>query len=179
MSRKQPIIVFAIKIPIFITYDDEWHLEQYKSYESRQSVLSPLATETQELADASYITVMLQHDVQRITGSSLSITLLTDQKLLLDVISKGSKTPVYRLMIDVRASRDAYDQEVWSHLGWILQKFNLSDALMKVENREMMKSFTEKDGITVKSNNTSLEPYNSHKSYSERDSSTTYVIRAI
>lgn len=67
--------------------------------------------------------------------------MLTDSKSLFDVISKGSDTCEKRLMIDIAATRQAYDQENINELGWIRRDFNIADALTKIAINEIMKKF--------------------------------------
>lgn len=50
-------------------------------------------------------------------------------------------------MIDVRATREAYDTEVIDNLVWIRRVFNLADPLTKLDNRDMMKMFMESGQI--------------------------------
>lgn len=104
---------------VFLIDGTECHLLQYKFYKSRRTVSSPLAAEIHALADAADISILVQHDLERLHKRCVSITLLTDSKSLFGIISKETLTLEKRLMIYVRSTREAYDREVVEHFGWI------------------------------------------------------------
>lgn len=86
---------------IFLTDNTNWHLLDYKSYKYRSVVRSPLAAETLALADSSDSAILIRHDLEKVLGRRVSITLLTDAKYLFDVISKRTCTSEKGLMIDI------------------------------------------------------------------------------
>lgn len=81
--------------------------------------ISPLAAEKHALADAAEMEILVQHDLYSIYGTTIPINLLTDANSLSDVLAKGSATTEKRLMIDVSATRQAYDDEDINGLIWI------------------------------------------------------------
>lgn len=97
---------------VFLTDDIHWHLLQFKSYKSRRVVRSPLVAETHALADAADMSIVIHHDLFHIHRRMIPITLLTDTKSLFDVLAKGSMTTEKRLMIDVRATWQAYNDYI-------------------------------------------------------------------
>lgn len=50
-------------------------------------------------------------------------------------------------MIDIQATREAYDNDVISELGWIRWEHNLADALTKTQINEAMRRFMETDKV--------------------------------
>lgn len=85
---------------IFLTDNTGWNILHYKSYKLPTVVRSPLAAETHALADPADCSFSLvQHDLEKILGKRIKITLLTDANSLFDVIAKGSATSEKRLMI--------------------------------------------------------------------------------
>lgn len=88
--------------------------------------------ETHALADAADMAILLQHDLYDFHGKRIPITLLTDSKSMFDLIAKGSMKTEKRLMIDVKATRQAYDEEVVNSIGWIRREGNLSESLTKI-----------------------------------------------
>ena len=100
-----------------------------------------MAAETHVLADATDMAILVEHDLQMILGKKLAITLLTDSKSLFDVLSKGTTTTEKRLMIDIEATRQAYDEEVINNLGWIRREYNIADSLTKIQINSIMKKF--------------------------------------
>lgn len=126
---------------IFITGGGNFHLILYKSYNSRRIIRSPLAADTHFLADYADAAILLHQYIQRITGNQLPGTLLTDFKSIFYVISKGSTALENILMIDLRATNEAYDGETLDNLGWIRFEYNIAYTLTKVANSELMKHF--------------------------------------
>lgn len=126
---------------VFVTDGCEWHLLQYKSNKSRRVVRSPLAAEVHALAEAADTAIMTQHDLRYLLGRKLRIRLLTDSKSLFDVLSKGSSMSEKRLMIDIKATKDAYDNDVINELGCIRRDHNLADAMTKNHVNGAMRRF--------------------------------------
>lgn len=85
----------------------------------------------------------MQHDLNELLGVVLPIELLTDAHSLFEVISKGTTTLEKRLMIDIRAMREAFDDRTIKFLGRIDRKYNIGDPLTKFDSNSMMKSFME------------------------------------
>lgn len=104
----------------------------YSSYKSKRIVRSVLGGETYAFADGFDFGFTLRHDLQRITGRKIPITMLTDSQSLFNVIVKASSTTERRLMIDIRATREAYMRGEISDVGWILSTDNIADAFTKL-----------------------------------------------
>ena len=50
-------------------------------------------------------------------------------------------------MIDVRWTREAYDQETIEHLGWKRRDQNIADPMTKLEISALMKHFKQYDTL--------------------------------
>lgn len=46
-----------------------------------------------------------------------------------------------RSMIDIKATREANDQDIINELEWIRRQYNISEALTKIQTNEAMKNF--------------------------------------
>ena len=51
---------------------------------------------------------------------------------LFEVIVNASTTTEKRLMIDIRAAREAYEKHEIEHLGWVKSERNIADGLTKL-----------------------------------------------
>lgn len=112
-----------------------------QKYQVQASCKPPLAPEVHALAEAADAAIMAQYDLVRLLGRKVKIRLLTDSKSLFDVLAKGSTMTEKRLMIDIQATHEAYDEDVISELGWIRREHNLADALTKLQINDAMRSF--------------------------------------
>jgi len=74
---------------------------------------------------------MLKHDLECIYKQSIPMTLLSDSKQMFDVITKASHTTERRLMIDIAASREAYNRGEISNVGLVLSENSIADGLTK------------------------------------------------
>jgi hypothetical protein len=61
----------------------------------------------------------------------IPMSMLTDSKVLFEVLVKTSSTQERRLMIDVAAAKQAYDRKDISDIGFIRSMHNLADGLTK------------------------------------------------
>ena len=68
----------------------------------------------------------------------IPLTILTDSKSLFDVITKSSTTSERRLMIDITAVRNAYNDQELSDVGFIRTKYNPADAFTKLGSCEAL-----------------------------------------
>ncbi len=57
--------------------------------------------------------------------------MFTDSKHLFDVITTGSYTTEKRLMVEIKATREAYNKNEISNVGWVPGTFNPADELTK------------------------------------------------
>lgn len=107
---------------------------QYSSHKSCRFTRSSLAGENIALADAFNQVYILKHDLQRILGKQVPILMLTDSKLLFDVITGNRYTTEARLMVDIAAVREAYNQRIITNIALIDRHYNLADSFTKIEH---------------------------------------------
>lgn len=89
------------------------------------------------------MTILIQEDIKRLTGRVLEITLLTDRKSLFEVLTKGSVTLEKRFMINIRATRNTYVQDIIGQLGWVWRGHNLADPITKIVVSQILRDFME------------------------------------
>lgn len=106
---------------ILFPMDDTNHgsIIQFSSHKARRVTRSSFAGETIALADAFDNVFLLQHDLQRILGKPVPILVMTDSKLLFDVITGNRTTSEARQMVDVAAVREAYNQQIIPNVALI------------------------------------------------------------
>lgn len=105
---------------------------QFSSHKSRRVVRSSGAGETIALADAFDQAFILRHDLQRILGKEIPLLMLTDSKVLFDVITGNRYTTEARLMVDIAAVRETYNNRIISNIGLIRRDYNPADGLTKI-----------------------------------------------
>lgn len=84
------------------------------------------------LADGFDIAYSLKHDLQKLMGKRVPITLFTDSLSLFDTITKATTTLEKRLMIDVENVKETYVKHELEKLGYVRSQHNPSDAFTKV-----------------------------------------------
>lgn len=125
------------------------NLLHFSSYKSKRIVRSVLGGETYAFADGFDAAYMLRYDLERMLMRRIPMTMLTDSESLFRVIIKASVTTEKRLMIDVRAAREAYQRGDISNVGWIRSAHNLADGLTKFEKNKLMVEFLESGRVTT------------------------------
>lgn len=118
----------------------------YSSHKSRRVVRSVMGGEVYAFADGFDFGITIRHDLQRIIGKKLSLSIFTDSKCLFDVITKHTTTTEKRLMIDIKAVREAYERMEISDVGWIRSKDNPADALTKLTENAVLETII-RDGF--------------------------------
>lgn len=89
---------------------------QFGSHKARRITPSSLAGETLALSNAFHHAYLLKHDLQGILVIQIPILILTDSKLLSDVITGNQCTAEARLMMDIASFREAYNQRTISNI---------------------------------------------------------------
>ena len=74
----------------------------------------------------------INRTLERIYGQRVPIKMLTDLKQMFDVITKASQTTEKRLLIDIAATREAYNLHEISNVGLVLLGENIADGLIKI-----------------------------------------------
>ena len=96
-------------------------------------VRSVLGAETFALANTCDTAIVLQHDLKKILKKTLKIKTLTDSEALFNVMIKNANTTEKRLMIDIKAAREAFNDGIIEHIVWIRRQFNLADSVTKAQ----------------------------------------------
>ena len=103
----------------------------FKSYKSRRVTRSVLSAEVIAFAglfdDAMAIRSQMEHALQQ----TVPMRLMTDLKSLFDIISKESRTSEKRIMLDIDATRQAYQRQEITNIGFVRSEHNLADGLTK------------------------------------------------
>ena len=104
----------------------------FSSHKSRRVTRSSMAAETLAFVDGFDNAFILRHDLQRMLGKGVPLLMLTDAKALFDVIIGSKYTPEKRLMVDLAAIREAYNERTISNIGLIRSEHNPADGLTKI-----------------------------------------------
>ena len=126
------------------------HVLDFGSKKSRRVVRSVLGGEVYAFAEAFDRAYMLRHDLQRILNQPIPLWMLTDSKQMFDVITKASQTTERRLMIDIVATREAYNNYEISNVGLIATEYNPADGLTKIAHCPALESITHKKRDDIK-----------------------------
>ncbi|PXF45775.1 hypothetical protein BWQ96_04442 [Gracilariopsis chorda] len=102
-----------------------------RSYNSRRVVRSVMGAEVYAFADGFDVAHMLRFDLESIMNRKLRLCILTDIKSLFDTTVKNSFISEKRLMIEVQAAREAYQQLEILDIGHISGSNNPADGLTK------------------------------------------------
>ena len=87
--------------------------------------------ETHAFADAFDAAYTIRNDLQRLLNKDVKLTMLTDSMSLFKVLINSSIMTEKRLMIDISAAREAYENSDIDHIGWIPTSSNLANGLTK------------------------------------------------
>lgn len=102
-------------------------------------VQSVLGAQTFDISDAFDAVIIIQRDFK-----VMKITVLTDSATLFNILIRNSGATEKRLMIDIKASREAYNVGIIDYIIWIRRKYNLADGMTKsAELPELFKSISD------------------------------------
>lgn len=90
-----------------------------------------MAGEVIAFSDMFDVAVTLAEELRTIYKRSVPLHLLTDNKALFDIISKGSRTSEKRMMLDIAAAREGFRDRVILDIGFVRSNDNLADGLTK------------------------------------------------
>lgn len=110
----------------------------FRSYKCRRVVRSVLAGETHAFVDAFDSSFTLRHDLSEIVNSTIPLSLITDSESLFKVIVQSSTITEKRLMIDLQACREAYQEGEIDDVGWVKSGNNVADGLTKLGKAELV-----------------------------------------
>lgn len=85
------------------------------------------------LADACNSEILIQHDndLRKALGKVLKVQVLKDSETLTSVIISKASTTGKRIMIDVKADKEAYNDGIIDNIIRIRRKLNLADVMTK------------------------------------------------
>ena len=120
------------------------HFIDFSSKKSRRVVRSMMRGEIFALADGFDRSLMLRHDLETIYSKRIPLHVFTDSKQVFGTITKASKTTERRLLIDIAASRQAYNRHEISNISPVASEDMIADDLTKTKSSpswmELLKS---------------------------------------
>lgn len=115
---------------------------QHYPQKSRHVTRSTLARETISLAEAFHQSYILKHVFQRILGNRIYISMMTNSKLLSDVITWNWLATEARLIVYIAAVREAYNQRTIPNIALIDRAYNNADPLTKIAYYQLSEKVT-------------------------------------
>lgn len=106
-----------------------------------------LGGETYVLADCFNIDYAIRHDINDIVGYIIPFTMLTDSESHFNVIARSTTTTEKRLMIHVRATREAFENNEISDIGWIRTDENIADGLTTTGRSQELEDLMKTAGV--------------------------------
>lgn len=88
-------------------------------------------------------------DLKKMVGHPIPLTMLTDSDSLFKIIVKSTETIEKRMIVDVRAAREAYVTGAISHVRWIRTHHNIVDGVTKMENSSVLEDFLDKGTVSL------------------------------
>lgn len=111
---------------------------QYRSYKCKRIVRSVLSGETHAFVDSFDAAYTIRHDMEKMLNQNIPLNVETDSDSLFKVVNQSSNTTERRLMIDLQATREAYNERKIDNMGWIKSCGNLADGLTKLNKPELI-----------------------------------------
>ena len=99
---------------------------------------SVLAAEVIALSDAFNDGFSLYNELKAAFKRNVPLILLTDSKLLFDIIQKRSQTSKMRMMLDIAAAGQGYKSNEISNIGFVRSSKKLSDGAPKTMHHSSM-----------------------------------------
>lgn len=119
----------------------------YGIHKCHRVICSVLCEETWAFAYCFDFVFVLRQDICKIIEKTLPLTIVTDSERLLKTLVKFIATSEWRLMIDNRAARKAFEKNNITKIGWFRFYKNISDGLTKVTTFESSKSYLRDDTV--------------------------------
>ena len=122
----------------------------FKSYKSRRVTRSVLSAEVIAFADLFDDAMAIRSQMEHALQQPVPMHLMTDSKSLFDIISKGSRTSEKRVMLDIHATRQAYQRQEISNIGFVRSEHNLADGLTKEKKQgALLQMMLDESHVTV------------------------------
>ena len=103
----------------------------FKSHKSRIVTRSVISAEVIAFADIFDGVFVIRSQVEQALHRSVALHRLTDSNSLFDITCKGSRTSEKRIMLDIHATRQSYQNQEISNTGFVRSTQNLADGLTK------------------------------------------------
>lgn len=110
----------------------------FRSCKCKRVVRSVLVGETHAFVDSFDAAYAIRHDLRTMLGKPVTLIIVTDSDSLFKFIIQSSTTTETRLLIDVQAGREAYQQHKIENMGWIKSDWNVADGLTKINSPDLM-----------------------------------------
>ncbi len=110
----------------------------FSSKRSRRIVRSTTAGEGLAFADGFDMSYTMREDMQQAVGKQIPIVMITDSQILFNIITRRRTTTERRMMIDLKAARDAYAKREISNIALISSEHNPADALTKIKSNHSL-----------------------------------------
>lgn len=117
---------------------DNCNVIYYSSHKSRRIVRSVLGGEIYAFADAFDVAYIIKRDLEIILDQQTRLQMFTDSKSLFDIITKCTSMTEKRLLIDVKAVREAYEKFEVSDVGFVRSENNPADSFTKMRPNDAL-----------------------------------------
>lgn len=121
----------------------------FSSYKSRRVVRSVMGAELYAFADAFDLAFLLKTDLETMLSAKVPLIMMIDSDSVFKVIVKNTSTTEKRLMIDIRAAREAYESQEISDVGWIRGSDNPADGLTKPGRCEALENILDRGLVNI------------------------------
>ena len=112
----------------------------FKSYKSKRVIRSPMAGEVIAFSDMFDAAATLASELSHLYRKDIPQHLFMDSKSLFDVISKGSRRSEKRLMLDIAAAREGFQNKVISNVGFVRCDQNMTDGLTQAMKQKALQN---------------------------------------
>lgn len=100
-----------------------------------------MAGEKLELAAWYDSAFLIKRDLENMSACNIPLVTFTDSKQLFDVLKRAKSTTERRLMSDIAAAREAYNDKVESNIGFIRSDYKIADSLTKLDGNVVLMRF--------------------------------------
>ncbi|KAI1387098.1 uncharacterized protein F4822DRAFT_443927 [Hypoxylon trugodes] len=140
------------------THDNELRIDgnviHWSSTKCKRVTRSVLASEIYGMVQGFDIGYVVHHTINTVLGRlsfpRVPLVLCTDSYSLYQCLVQMGSTNKKRLMIDLMALRQSYENREINDIRWIQGNCNPADAMTKASPNEAMKTLIEENGLTIK-----------------------------
>eukprot|EP00173_Palmaria_palmata_P000047 Plantae.Rhodophyta-Palmaria_palmata.ctg10239.p1 GENE.Plantae.Rhodophyta-Palmaria_palmata.ctg10239~~Plantae.Rhodophyta-Palmaria_palmata.ctg10239.p1 ORF type:complete len:245 (+),score=21.58 Plantae.Rhodophyta-Palmaria_palmata.ctg10239:319-1053(+) len=117
-------------------------LIKYWSSKCRRICQSAMAAEACAFADTFDAAYVLKHELDRLLGRDVSLQMLIDSKQVFEAISHSTRTKERRVMIDLAATKQAFERTEITDLGLVSGSSMMADAFTKIRKpKKLLQDF--------------------------------------